>query len=92
MALENLSRDRLTGAPHQADTVDWTGGNRQPIRLTHFGGDKKFVAHGLPIRIRSSIVQFSIRSKQGGVAEICSHIVGTRASQAQNCLRDGRYA
>ncbi|BAV45195.1 hypothetical protein MesoLj113a_47220 [Mesorhizobium sp. 113-1-2] len=61
---ENLGRDRFAGAAHQADTIDRAGGNRQPVCLAHFGGGKKFIAHGLPIRIRSSIVQFSGRSKQ----------------------------
>ena len=64
---ENFARDRFAGAAHQADAIDRAGGNRQPIRLAHFGGSKKFIAHGLPIRIRSSIVQFSSRSKQRGV-------------------------
>ncbi|BCG88601.1 hypothetical protein MesoLj113c_47110 [Mesorhizobium sp. 113-3-9] len=86
IAGENLGRDRFTGAPHQADAGDWTGGNRQPVRLAHFDGSKKFIAHGLPIRIRSSIVQFSIRSKPRGVGATAAIVFGWEALQTVNAF------
>ena len=78
IARQHHGSDRFAGAPHQADAVEWTGGNRQPVGLAHFGRRQKFVAHGLPIRI--SVKHCPVFGpKQTGRSKLatdsCGHIV-----------------